>query len=157
MSCEKYREMISAYLDLELIDREKKSLESHLLTCANCRKFMEELHDIKSISESSDQVIIPETLENEILRKTVKSEKKAKTILDSFRGYYRIPRTLVWIGMLAIVFLFGNTVLKPFQPKAEMPIVRIEPVQHKEIIQKIVFSDDDIVSVKTVANPNNEI
>lgn len=156
MSCDKYREMISANLDLELNAEEKKALDAHLQTCADCRKFMEELNDIRNISKSSEQVVIPESLENEILHKTVESRKGKKTILDSFRGHYRLPRSLVWVGMLAIVFLAGNLFLKPFEPKLETPIVRIEPVNNKEIIQKIVFSKDDIVSVKTVTNPTGE-
>ncbi|MEW5807620.1 MAG: zf-HC2 domain-containing protein [Acidobacteriota bacterium] len=52
MDCVKAEDQLSAYIDGELSDRERMELESHLQTCKNCRKELEEHMKIKKISSS---------------------------------------------------------------------------------------------------------
>lgn len=156
MSCEKYRELISADLDGELNKEEREVLEKHLSDCAECRRLAEELKKMRVMAVSSEFENMPIELENKILTKTVHVQKK-KSIVDIFKGYYRIPRGLVWAGVLALLLLAGDAFLKSLKPESVTPVVRIERLDSQGKVQKVVLTENDIVSVKTVTKRNDRL
>lgn len=156
MSCDKYKEMISADLDVELNKEEREILEKHLLGCEACRRLAEELQKMRAVAVSSELENMPNELEKQILAKTVHVQKK-KSIVDVFKGYYRIPRGLVWVGVLALLLLAGDTFLKSFKSESVTPVVRIERLDSPAKVQKVVFTEDDIVSVKTATKRNDRL
>ena len=47
--CERYTDMISAFLDHELNETEERKLKAHLETCAECRELLEELSAVSGM------------------------------------------------------------------------------------------------------------
>ncbi|MFH2035949.1 MAG: zf-HC2 domain-containing protein [Candidatus Zixiibacteriota bacterium] len=153
MSCEKYHELISARLDREISAQELETLDSHLKECPACCRFAEDLAEMREICRNSELIEMPAALEKEIVNNTIKSPMADQSIFDHFRGYYRIPRGLVWASMIIGLLLIGETILKPFQPDKPTAVVSIENISNDDIVRKVVFTDDDIVSSSILVKP----
>lgn len=51
MTCQKDKGLMMAYIDNELDDEQKRSFEKHLMSCADCRKEVEEFRKLKQITD----------------------------------------------------------------------------------------------------------
>jgi len=91
MTCKDYKDLIMGYLDGELADSQKRDLETHIQTCANCRK---EMSDFRRLIAITDEVTLMEP------------EDK---LWEQYWGgiYNRIERGIGWIAfsLAAIVLL----------------------------------------------------
>lgn len=160
MSCDKYKELISVDLDGELNKEEQEVLEKHLSDCAECRRFAGELNKVRSLAVSSEVENIPIELERKILAKTVHMQKK-KSIVNIFKGYYRIPRGLVWAGALALVLLTVNSFIetdKTIQPTPQFTVeADVEADPDALVIQKVKLTEKDMVSSSSISKQTNGI
>jgi hypothetical protein len=68
MSCKKYINLLSDYIDGVLSDSERKTLESHLKQCSDCRKNLELLQNYKKISSSFKHRIAPDSIRDNVWR-----------------------------------------------------------------------------------------
>jgi predicted anti-sigma-YlaC factor YlaD len=66
--CNKYNELISAYIDNELNEDDRAVLDAHLETCDECRKYLKLL---QSVSSSAGNTLVqpPEKLAEGIMYK----------------------------------------------------------------------------------------
>ncbi len=67
MNCRDAEEILSAYLDGQLSDSERDSLEDHLKQCENCRESLREISLIKDALSSLQEVPVPEGLHDRIM------------------------------------------------------------------------------------------
>ena len=76
-NCEKYLDLISAYVDGEVTDTEKTEIEAHLEECAECRSILEAY---RAISEevAFDTEEVPEGFADGVMAKVSSYEKKVK-------------------------------------------------------------------------------
>jgi len=67
MSCERFEEQVSAYIDQELRDDEAETLFKHLGVCASCRKAMTVGLDLRSGLRDQAPLLAPKELDEKIL------------------------------------------------------------------------------------------
>jgi hypothetical protein len=119
-----YRDQLSAYLDGELGDAERRSLEAHLATCADCRRELAELRTTVALLRR-----LPEAAPPRSLRVAVPAPRPAPAIL---RWYPRLRAAtgLVAVFLLAVVVgdVFNNVFLTtrgtavPMAARQEQPL-----------------------------------
>lgn len=66
MSCEKYRELISLYIDKLLNKEEVEELEKHFSHCPECKKEYEELKSIRKLLSETEDVSLPSGFKKEL-------------------------------------------------------------------------------------------
>ncbi len=157
MSCDKYREMISARLDGELQKDENMILDRHLQSCPGCSRFAEELGAINQLSISVETIKMPTNIEQNLLNKTVRSSGRRKSLFSYLSGYYRIPRGFAWAGMLLIFLSAANLVIRYTEFSSRKPRVQMEFINAQPAVQKIIISDDDMVSAGGVSRQFKDI
>jgi predicted anti-sigma-YlaC factor YlaD len=157
MSCEYYRELISIKFDGELYPDEEKSLNDHLEKCTDCRTFERDIKLTVGLKEKVGKETIPDDIEKKILQNTVGVDHDKKSWLRSLGGYYRIPRSVVWIGMAAVIYLLGSSIIRPFQYSEPKPVVTVETASVQPAVRRIVLSEEDIISTSNISNPENGI
>lgn len=111
MKHQKIKELISAYIDGELGEEEKKQLEEHLSGCEECRNELEEMRNLE-----------------EVLNK-MKPKKPSKEIWDMYWSsvYNRLERKIGWIilslGLMVLVVAGAYPALKRFVLNPNIPPV----------------------------------
>lgn len=153
MNCTRYRELISARRDGEITPDELTDLEQHLRDCPDCRSFARELEELGETIAERPQEQIPEGIERRILSDTIGAKAPSASRRAGFlRGYYRIPRSLAWAGIVALVVLVFFQIFTPLskntQKLAPAPI-EDQPSQH------IVLSQRDIVYTHSFHEPSD--
>jgi len=156
MSCEKYREMVSALFDNELSTEEQKVLLSHLESCSDCGRFADELESFKELGSSVPAEQMPTALETSILCQTVGSVGQKKSLWSHFSGYYRVPRGLAWAAMLAALLLITDAIVESNLRQTTVDETPAEVQIADDAVKKIVLSDDDIVSASIILKPTGD-
>jgi anti-sigma factor RsiW len=157
MSCEEYKEMISVRLDGELSRDDDIILDNHLKSCSECRQFADELESFIQLNQSIEQSKMPTHTEREIIAKTINSNAKKKSLLNYLGGNYRIPRGLVWVGMLVIIVSAGNIFFRKSRTSLKTPQITIQPVRFEATVQKVKMSEADIVSSSAISRSKQDI
>jgi anti-sigma factor RsiW len=116
MTCDYFKELISAQIDGELTPDESRALERHLQDCPACARLSEELKQQSQSMASHPTAAIPETLAANILAATVRKPEQGRVhqkIVAFFAGNYRIPRVAVWATAAVLIVLLGKIAFMP--------------------------------------------
>jgi predicted anti-sigma-YlaC factor YlaD len=149
MTCDYFKELISAQIDGELSPDESQALKQHLLECTACAKFS------AGLSELSYQIIrqpaanMPDALAQKILLVTVGNERQqgiGQKILTYFGASYRIPRVAVWGAAAVLMLLLGKIAFIPAQTNDAESLSPKKSTTTTET-QKIVLTENDVVAV----------
>jgi predicted anti-sigma-YlaC factor YlaD len=111
MSHEEIKKLISAYIDGEVSDREKKQVQDHLSRCAECRQEFREL------------TALEEVLHN------MKLKQPSKDIWDVYWSsvYNRLERKIGWIvlslGLIILIGVGAFPAIKDLILNPEIPLV----------------------------------
>jgi hypothetical protein len=157
MSCENFREMISAFIDNELDENEVDILQTHLRSCSDCNRLLNELLTMSGINRKMHNIPMPPEVADNILKLTVKSERKWLFPLTYITGFWRIPRGLAWVGVLAILYVVGD--LLPFGNRSPMqpPQIELSQTKAEETVRRVVISDEDLVLTTVKIQPKLKI
>lgn len=143
MNCTQYRELISARRDGEITPDELTDLERHLRDCPDCRAFARELEELGEAMVERPRERIPEKVERRILSDTIGAKASTVSRRAGFlRGYYRVPRSLAWAGVIALVVLVFFQIFAPLSKESRE--LTPAPVEDR-VSQHIVLSQRDIV------------
>lgn len=94
--CEKIQEMISAMLDGELSEKEKRAIEEHIADCPECAAMYADFAALSTeLTESFAEV--PATLHDRIMKGVRTSPKPGKPLLITLRPYMSAAACLVVI------------------------------------------------------------
>ncbi|MCL5676417.1 MAG: DUF4349 domain-containing protein [Firmicutes bacterium] len=74
MLCDRAQEVLSAYLDLELPSHESLPLEKHLRGCPACSGRLAELHEVRALLSSLEEVVPPEGFHASLHRRLVAAQ-----------------------------------------------------------------------------------
>ncbi|MCD6422920.1 MAG: zf-HC2 domain-containing protein [Elusimicrobia bacterium] len=90
MNCRKAKKMISDYIDGFLNPEERVEFESHIRTCRNCMKELEEMERLKEILKIAPRPLLPENFHTKLHYKLLEvkekeSKKRENRIFDFFR------------------------------------------------------------------------
>ena len=151
MDCEKYRKLISSALDGKLSSDESRKLEKHLAACRDCRSFKADLEEIRGLALQRNPVSMPNKLEERILGEASGARVQPRVVHRSNSGYYRIPKIAVWAAAAVIVGLLFASLIQPFRPAAQVQSASSLTARN-EIPQKVIMSEQDIVSQYTINN-----
>ncbi len=111
MSHEKFKQLISSYLDGELDAGSRKSVEEHLASCPECRK---EYEDLKKFEEVMGMVSL---------------KSPSKELWDAYWAsvYNRLERGIGWIllslGAIVLVFFGAYKMVEEIINDPAMPLV----------------------------------
>jgi hypothetical protein len=121
--CAEFVEFISAYADIELSDADKKRVEEHLATCANCSALLELCREISAAANESSAPA-PEALRSGVMEK-VRSEGTPRTAGNVRRlGHYRVvlTRYAPLAACLAVVLLTMPFLMSRIGRENMMPV-----------------------------------
>lgn len=111
MKHEQIKHLITAYLEGELRDEEKKQVESHLASCEECQREFEDLNQLE-----------------EVLNK-MKLQKPSKEIWDVYWSsvYNRLERKVGWIvlsiGLIILICIGAFSAIDAFFTDPETPLL----------------------------------
>ena len=103
--CERYQEILPAYLDGEATAEEKAILESHLKRCPECRAVEKRLKNLQLALRSLPRITTSPDF-NIALRTRIRlEERRAATPILSFPGFSRVPAFGLAAAAVAALFL----------------------------------------------------
>lgn len=114
MECEKYRELMSLYIDGELNESEEKELLEHIKNCPLCEKELNELKAISSMLKATEEAPLPDNFHKEVMEKIRGSKtdtKKKKHLWVKYTGIAAGICAVLVVGSTAIfsgVLNFGG-------------------------------------------------
>ena len=113
--CAKYDNMLNARVDGTLNKKDAKELDKHLAACADCRKYLQLLEDIRD-GLHEDLPDPPETLREGIMYK-IGLEKHRKLHFGAMGRWTAIAAVLC-VVIFGVVKLTGSGVMKAAAPEA---------------------------------------
>jgi predicted anti-sigma-YlaC factor YlaD len=131
-SCEEYELLITAYLDGESEDTDKRGVFLHVAECSPCRAFLESVMDMKMQAARENRFTAPASLDRSIRAGT--KRRAASQIIS--RWWERTTRGRVFIPtpvaiLLALCLLSGGAGIAYLFTSTPPPA--------KEVIEPVVF------------------
>jgi anti-sigma factor RsiW len=154
VNCEKYQELISAFIDGELSISEETELKAHIDDCPECRKTLDEIKELRALMEKDRPAVMPADIEKRILLDVQKGKKTRKGLLGFLGGYYRIPRGVAWASLVLLLLLTVNSLVNPFRQQQES-IMAGKDMGTEIKVQMIELTEVDVIGVRTISNDNN--
>jgi predicted anti-sigma-YlaC factor YlaD len=108
MKCSEIRIKLSAYLDGEVTDQEKKTLSDHLDNCLDCRNELQALHSVRDGLQVIDNMEVPLYFFTRLKQRIVDQEEHMPFI-ERIRQF-ALPGFAVVLTLLALVL--GNTMAR---------------------------------------------
>ncbi|MGH2514277.1 MAG: anti-sigma factor family protein, partial [Ktedonobacterales bacterium] len=103
---DEWREQLSTYLDGELSDAERKQVEAHLVTCAECQRELAELRQVRKLLRALPTPDLPRSFtlpvaEHATARHAPATPTAARSATSSARRDSRLARAAQWAGAAA--------------------------------------------------------
>ena len=106
-------ELLSAYLDRELVERETRRVEGHLSECLRCQQRLDGLREVVAKLHRVESVPIPRLLYSQIPHR-ISLESRPQGLMDRFENRLRrfyfpqssIPLTFALVIALVVVVYF---------------------------------------------------
>lgn len=162
MSTHASAELLSAYLDRQLVEPEARQLEEHLDRCSECHVRLEGLRKVVKRLQSMEQLATPLSLEQTVARRIALSDDR-ESLLDRFENSMSIFNRQspilatfgVVIALALFIYLFSYTlhlretattpVIWEDPPTAASPADAVAVGSRLEIIgRQLVWSEDGL-------------
>lgn len=132
MSTHASAELLSAYLDRQLVEPEARQLEDHLDRCSECHVRLEGLRKVVDSLKSAEQLATPLSLEQTVARRIALSDQRP-SLLDHFEHgmsiFNRQSPILATFGVVIalalFIYLFSYTL--HLRENATMPVIWEDP------------------------------
>lgn len=106
MKCNDYLEDLSAYIDNELDEINKRELEQHLKTCETCQETLHTLEEVKRCMSDISHIELPKDfhstmmgrLSEEVAKERKKVYKKPSNRIISYVSAIAAVLLIVWVG-----------------------------------------------------------
>lgn len=108
MKCSEIRKKLSAYLDGEITDQEKKTLSDHLDNCLDCRNELLALRTVRKNLNIMPDIAVPPYFYTRLKQRVADSDQRLP-ILERLRQI-ALPGFAVALTLLALVL--GNTMAR---------------------------------------------
>jgi hypothetical protein len=123
MNCENIKELLNAYIDNLLSEKEMGTVQAHIASCPSCKRELDELTKAVNLVRGLDRVVPPPWFSEQVI-KNIKKEEKGQGVLSRlfFPLYIKLPvqafATIV-IAVLAIyIYRATGPEMKPLmQPQ----------------------------------------
>ena len=108
MKCSEIRKKLSAYLDDEVTDKEKKILSDHLDNCLECRNELQELRGVNKGLQGVGTMEVPPYFFTR-LKQRIADQEQCVPFIERLRRF-ALPGFTVVLTLLALVM--GNTMAR---------------------------------------------
>jgi predicted anti-sigma-YlaC factor YlaD len=146
MNCELYQEYISQFIDGELQSADESNLFQHLGYCEQCRMFLKNILSLRTTLTRSQQVVVPNTLDQQILKQPALTAKQSA------------PQNLIWhmrktqysfrvIGLAIILSVATSIFVSSLWFTSQQPqqtIVCLTPLPEVEVAGYVVIGHPPI-------------
>lgn len=133
MTCDEYQEMISEFIDAELLDEQMTELFSHLSTCRRCRASLGMMMHVRQTLAKVPQAVVRPGLDARVLEipelRARTTRQKQFLPVRIWQNRVRLP--LPALATLVFIALFSSALLLSFWLRTK------EPVQ--QMNQKVVY------------------
>jgi hypothetical protein len=133
MNCENIKELLNAYIDNLLSEKEKGAVQTHIASCPSCRQELDELTQAVNLVRGLDRVVPPPWFSEQVMI-NIKKEKKGKGILSRLFYPLHIKLPIQAFATVAIAVL-AIYIYRATSPEMK-PLMRYQPVlkESKEVI-----------------------
>ena len=105
MKCEEIEILLSAYIDGEVTDREKRATEKHIRECKVCRRLLADFSELHSLYKELEPVEAPKGFRQRV---TQRIDVRPK---PRFGLTWRFPRLVYSFSFALIIVLCGAVIL----------------------------------------------
>ena len=109
MKCPK-TEHISAYLDGELEEKDRDSLQSHLASCARCAQAFEEMRSLRATFSSAERYKAPLGFSNRVMARTAAQKREKWPWLAPL--FVEFAEAAVLVIVITVGILMGKVMMK---------------------------------------------
>ncbi len=142
MECKYFKELISAYIDGYIDDKEKKQTEEHLLICKDCKKYFEELEKSLGVLRNLEKVEAPFGFEKKVIEK-IKGRERSH--IPFFNKKFLLEFSVTIFALASILFVYLNLTPKKAE---EIPGKIVEKIRSKEDLGKKDITSSEIKTQK---------
>ena len=112
MKCSLARKMISQYVDDELTLDETKEFDSHIRSCASCRKALEEIRAIHELFASAPRFPAPYAFATRVLANLDEKDRAQTGRVFGFRPYFiKAAQVAFALVVMTMGLISGNLLL----------------------------------------------
>jgi hypothetical protein len=141
MNCENIKELLNAYIDDLLSEKERQAVQAHIASCPSCRKELDELAQAVNLVRKLDRIVPPPWFSEQVMMNIRKEEHKKKGVISRlfFPLYIKLPvqalATVVIAVLAFIVYRAATPEMKPLmyapKPVQETMTVTTQGIQKK--------------------------
>jgi anti-sigma factor RsiW len=121
MNCENIRELLNAYIDGILSDKDRAVVESHLQTCNDCRNELDELKAAIKLVRGMDRIVPPPWFAEQVMSKVREDAVKEKGIIQSlfYPLHIKVP---IQAFATVVVAILAVVIYKYSVPEVKQPV-----------------------------------
>lgn len=165
MSCKDINNLITAFLDEELTDKERYLVKAHLTTCQHCEIEMEAIasiqDDLRNAFRLEASRYSPSSRVWHRLQQYITGQGQAATIITRIRNILPFPRRLSWktglIGLLVIALVIGLATTIPLFFKQDDKVLAAEIALSNTQVQAFLGGDEpmEVTVLDTIYEEGN--
>lgn len=134
MSCEKYEQLISIFIDGEISPEKKSELDVHLQNCTDCSEKLEQFKNIGNMMKSANIPEWTKKSQDSIMRAVSKELPKESNIYS----IEKMVKRLVAVAALVAVVLFAGLVNNSTKKDT------VEPQKRYSLATELVASNSSL-------------
>jgi hypothetical protein len=115
MNCENIKELLNAYIDNLLSEKERETVHAHIASCPSCKEELDELTQAVNLVRELDRVVPPPWFSEQVMI-NIKKEEKGKGILSRlfYPLYIKLP---VQAFATVVIAVFAIYIYKAATPE----------------------------------------
>lgn len=147
MKCEEIEILLSAYIDEEVTDREKRTVEGHIRDCKACRMALADFSGLHSLYKELEPVEAPKGFRQRV------TQRIEATPIPRFGFSWKLPRLVYSFSFALVIVLCGAVILlqtlqqPPDQSGEELAAAEINVYAEDVLFGQTFDQDIDIFSV----------
>ena len=125
MDCREIQKSLSSYVEGLLPSQEKKLVEGHLLSCAQCRASLAEIKKTKDLLRNLDEVEPPPWLTAKIMARVREEKEQRSSFLKKlfFHFYIKIPLQALSVILVGVIIFQVYRMVEPERKVTHAPSV----------------------------------
>lgn len=150
MKCEEIEILLSVYIDGEVTDREKRTIEEHIGDCKTCRMTLADFSELHSLYKELEHVEAPKGFRQRVTQRIEATPK------PRFGFSWKLPRLVYSFSFALIIVLCGAVILlhtlqqPPDRAGEELATAEINVYAEDVLFGQIFDQEIDIFSVGEV-------
>lgn len=109
------KELLNAYIDNLLSDKERAAVEAHIASCPSCMKELDELAQAVNVVKKLDRIVPPPWFSEQVMINIKKEEDRKKGIISRLFSplYIKLPLEAFATVVIAVLAIYSYRALEP--------------------------------------------